>query len=82
MPRLRRWKPMTRTSKIILRRLCGLAVCIVIAVAAFVVWRENLAHDVDAKLQAIRSDDDGLGKSDQKESADKTTYDITFTVER
>jgi len=55
MSRLRRWETMTRTSKIILRLLCGFAVCIAIAVAAFVVWRVNLAHDVNAKLEAIRA---------------------------
>lgn len=46
---------MTQTSKFILRLLCGLAVCIVITIAVFVVWRVNLAHDVNAKLQAIRA---------------------------
>ena len=46
---------MTRTTKCILWLLCGIAVCIIIAVAAFVVWRVNLARDVDAKLQAIRA---------------------------
>jgi hypothetical protein len=53
MPRPRRWETMTRTSKIILLLLCSFAVCIAIAIAAFVVWRVNLAHDVDAKLQTI-----------------------------
>src|ERR1039458_6419889 len=55
MSRPRRWETMTRTTKCILWLLCGIAVCIIIAVAAFVVWRVNLARDVDAKLQAIRA---------------------------
>ncbi len=46
---------MTRTSKIILLLLCSFAICIAIAIAAFVVWRVNLAHDVNAKLQAIHA---------------------------
>jgi hypothetical protein len=46
---------MTRTSKCIRWLLRSLAVFVVIAIAAFVVWRVNLAHDVDAKLQAIRA---------------------------
>jgi hypothetical protein len=103
---------MTQTSKFILRLLCGLAVCIVITIAAFVVWRVNLAHDVNAKLQAIRAaglptnvkelnnyhrlakgyviysvgsdghDDGGREKPGNAKSSDKTTYDLTFTVER
>jgi hypothetical protein len=55
MSRPRRWETMTRTSKFILRLLCSFAVFIVIAIAAFVVWRVNLAHDVNAKLEAIRA---------------------------
>ena len=87
---------MTRTSKIILLLLCSFAVCIAIAVAAFVVWRVNLAHEVNAKLTAIRlakgyviysvgndgHDDGGREKPADWKSTDKTTYDITFTVER
>lgn len=87
---------MTRTSQFILRLLCGFAVCIVTAIAAFVVWRVNLARDVDAKLQAIHlakgyviysvgsdgHDDGGREKPADWKSSDKTTYDITFTVER
>jgi hypothetical protein len=42
---------MTRTSKFILWLLCGLALLVI----SFIVWRVNLAHDVDAKLQAIRA---------------------------
>jgi hypothetical protein len=46
---------MTQASKFIHWLLRSLAVFVVIAIAAFVVWRVNLAHDVDAKLQAIRA---------------------------
>jgi hypothetical protein len=53
MPRLWRSKIMARGSKFIFWLLCGFAVCIVIAIVAFVVWRVNLAREVDAKLQAI-----------------------------
>jgi hypothetical protein len=55
MSRLRRWETMTRTSKFILRLLCSFAVCIVIVIAAFVVWRVNLTRDVNARLAAIRA---------------------------
>ena len=46
---------MTRTSKFILRLLCGFATVVVIAIAVFVVWRVRLAHDVESKLAALRA---------------------------
>jgi hypothetical protein len=46
---------MTRGSKFILWLLCGFATLVVLAIAAFAVWRLNLAHEVNAKLQAIHA---------------------------
>ena len=103
---------MTRTRKFILWLLGSFAAVVIIAIAAFVVWRVNLAHEVNAKLAAIRAaglptsgaelnayyrlakgyviysigsdghDDGGREKPADWKSSDKTTYDITFTVER
>src|SRR5208282_1173846 len=57
MPRLRRWEAMTQASKFIRWLLRGFAALVIIAIGAFIVWRVNLARDVDAKLQAIRAAD-------------------------
>ena len=46
---------MTQASKFIRWLLRSLAVLVVIVIAAFVVWRVNLAHDVNVKLQVIRA---------------------------
>lgn len=46
---------MTRTSNLIRSFLIVLATLIVLAIVAFIVWRVNLAHDVNAKLAAIRA---------------------------
>jgi len=108
---------MTRTSKIILLLLCSFAVCIAIAVAAFVErfrlargsLPENLNELVPQFLSAVPGDpfdgqplryhrlgkgyviysvgrdgldDGGREKPADWKSSDKTTYDITVTVER
>jgi len=46
---------MTQASKFIRWLLRGFAALVIIAIGAFIVWRVNLAHDVDTKLQAIRA---------------------------
>ena len=48
---------MTQASKFIRWLLRGFAALVIIAIGAFIVWRVNLARDVDAKLQAIRAAD-------------------------
>jgi hypothetical protein len=48
---------MTRTRKFILWLLGSFAALVIITIASFVVWRVNLAHDVNAKLAAIRAAD-------------------------
>src|ERR1017187_7295546 len=55
MSRLWRWESMTRASKSIRSLLFVLAIVFVLVIAAFIVWRVNLAHDVNAKLAAIRA---------------------------
>jgi len=46
---------MTRTKKFFLYFLCSCAVFVLIAIVAFIIWRVNLAHEVNAKLAAIRA---------------------------
>lgn len=46
---------MTRAVKFILWSLCGLATLVILAIVSFIVWRVNLAHDVNAKLAAIHA---------------------------
>jgi hypothetical protein len=46
---------MTRTSKFVRWLLCGFAAIFIIAIGAFIVWRVNLAREVDVKLAAIRA---------------------------
>jgi type II secretory pathway pseudopilin PulG len=53
--RPRRWEAMTQASKFIRWLLRSLVALVVVAITAFAVWRVNLAHDVNTKLQAIRA---------------------------
>jgi hypothetical protein len=55
MSRLRRWEIMTRTSRLIRSLLYVLATLIALVIIAFIVWRVNLARDVNAKLASIRA---------------------------
>jgi hypothetical protein len=46
---------MTRASKFILWLLCGFVTLVGLAIVWFVVWRMNLAHDVNMEMQAIHA---------------------------
>jgi len=45
----------TRTGKFTLYFLCVCAAFVAVAIVAFIIWRVNLAHEVNAKLAAIRA---------------------------
>lgn len=46
---------MTRTKKIVLYFPCASAAFVIAAIAALIIWRVHLAHEVRAKLAAIRA---------------------------